>query len=142
MGRTVARHSRAVYTAFVDTMEFEGHWEYEHLFLENVISSLQSRFPSFHDERDCDKWPEREVRRIAGNGHAIVTVSEYCGLSSLCLVPRDHHDSFGWRDERRRALAESWCWSITESFRDCIPYPVMIQKGTMSNGVGVYAEAG
>ena len=141
MARQVARHSRSAKTVYVDVSDIDGPWEFNQIFLSNVIHALQERFPSLHDERDCNQWPEREVRRIAGNGHAIVTVSEYCGLAAICLVPREHRDSFGRPMTNRTVLSEAWCYRMTEAFQKAIPYPTLVKGATASNGEAMYHRA-
>lgn len=139
MARTVTHHSRSAKTCYLDVSGF-GEWGFEGVFLPNIIDALQNAFPSLRDETGCSEWPEKEVRRVAGNGHAIVTVSTYFDLASLCLVPKRHEDSFGRPMHRRNTLAEAWTYSVTEEFKKAIPYPTYYKAMTASNGEAAYKK--
>lgn len=144
MARSVARHSNAYRTIYFDVSDFD-RWSFEERFLFPLIAAVQRRFPSFHDERAADEWPEDEVRRVAGNGHCIITASEYAGIASVCIVPKSYKDAFGWPQERRTALAGGWVGQhgdgVAEEIRDRFPGLALEKVATASNGEAAYRRA-
>lgn len=95
-------------------------------FKEGVTWLLQDRFPSF--ER-VDEWVGPEGHVILRNGHAAVVLYEYCGMTSVNLVPT----SCG--------LAEAWCRKTAPAFCKALSqdYLTPLRKlGTFSNGESVY----
>lgn len=111
MGRSVATPSNSVTDAFfllgddiVDNHEFED-------VIQNLTERVCRRFPSMRPTRG---WLERESRIIAENEHGQVTVSEYCGIVAVSLVPQDFYDA------HLRNIGVSWCCQISDAFRTLI----------------------
>lgn len=112
MGRSVAYATDAEHV-FYTTFECDGVWDqYDQWddFVEEIRYALHARFSSL---RPADDWLEQEVRAIAENELAHVTVSEYCGLVAVCLVPK----TTGYTPNTDE-LAKSWCRRC--SFMECL----------------------
>ena len=106
--------------------EIEDSWEFDDL-IENLVDAIRARYPSL---RAADRWLDREDRVILENGLAVVTISEYCGLVAVCLVPNEDNP-----------LADRWADQIDAGFRDLVG-PVLgtelICVGRFSNGEAIY----
>lgn len=75
-----------------------------------------------------DHWLGREDRVVAANRHAYFGLSEYCGLVSYWLVPRD--------DTGHPELSAAWCLQVAPRFVK--EFGTLSKVGTFSNGGGVY----
>jgi len=103
----------------------------------NLSSALQRVFPSL---RKADRWLGREDHVVLENNLAAVTVSEYCGLVAVCLVPerRDAHET---RDDD--PLSVQWIISAEARFRRIVAETFGIELahvGTFSNGEAVFRK--
>jgi hypothetical protein len=96
-------------------------FEFDEL-IEDVRNMVGEKYPSF---QKCDKWLDREVHAILENDHAYITISEYCGLVSLCLVPKEES-----------ALSEPWCYKVAGSWSAWLnkKFGGLVKTGTASNG--------
>jgi hypothetical protein len=75
---------------------------------------------------------------ILENKRAAVTVSEYCGLVAVCLVP-EYRDTYETRDDDPLSLR--WIAIIEVRFRKIVADTFGIELahvGTMNNGEGVF----
>ena len=96
MSRSVNYLNDAIAIAFVTTEEFSGiepcDLDCQEFFKEaadDVAARLREKWPSFEE---ADSWDNRETRIVAENYHAVVGVSEYCGLTRS-TIPRS---SLSW----------------------------------------------
>lgn len=131
MGRGVSTPTKAVECVFIEPSIEEDYCNDWNDFIEDVRGVVLARYPSFDD---CDRWLDREDRAVLENGHAYVTVSEYCGTVAICLVPKE-------TDTPELALA--WCEQIAARWQEHIESrysSAMRRIGTMSNGVSVYRK--
>jgi hypothetical protein len=126
MSRTVAtaRNSTSIVylpVSFDETEQVYSICDWQEL-IEDVRDCIQEKYSSFHE---CDRWDSNEVHVILENRFAYVTISEYCGLVSVCLVPKDNEP-----------LAESWCYNINQrwSLRLNKRFGGLRKIGTASNG--------
>jgi len=142
MGRSVSTPSGATVTVFttveidstVDEFIARENWDWA---VESLTDNLQQQYPSLYD---CDKWLGREDHAILANDLAYVTVSEYCGLVAVCLVPRD--DDYNYSD-RTEGLSEQWCRRVEAGFRKCVAGafgPELQMVGRASNGEAFFQE--
>lgn len=122
--------------AFYDDL----HWLYEDA-VDSIRNGLSERFPSFEED---DAWPEREVRTIAGNSMTDIDISEYCGLVSVSITPRNKCE-YCWRPcgcDPQHYLATSWTNRMVERIAETIYEVVSLEPlrkiGTFSNGESVY----
>jgi hypothetical protein len=94
-------------------------------------------FPSLEPR---DHWLDREDHAVLENSHAVVTVSEYCGLVAVCLVPKEESD-FGY-DQSRKALADAWTERACKGFRNLLhgaySQCAIVSQGFFSNGEQVF----
>ena len=125
MGRSVATHHEAAATVYLgldteETHEFE--WQDE---LDWIYGTIHGHFKSFNR---TGRWEGRELFAICENDHAFVTVSEYCGLVAVCLVPRGG------------PLADAWCRLVTSAFEKLFPGRLNC-IGRASNGEAFYVAA-
>lgn len=118
-------------------MEFENEFQAElnwDFWLENVQEEAMSAWSTF---TKCDEWLEDEVHAILENDFAYITVSEYCGLASLCVVQRYEYDQSGYRWlQGKENLAKGWCGRIASRFEKM--FGEYRKIGTFSNGEGVF----
>jgi hypothetical protein len=59
----------------------------------NISAEIRAKLPSYYK---VDKWDNRETKIILENNLCVIGISEYCGLVSLSVAPRDSDnlDSF------------------------------------------------
>jgi hypothetical protein len=68
--------------------------------VENLKCEIKAKLPSYYEVKD--KWGNRETRIILENNLCSIGISEYCGLVSLSVAPRENdydtwHESFAIR---------------------------------------------
>jgi hypothetical protein len=132
MARSVSYPSNAaqvVYAAFEcdDPEDAQYTWD-------DAVDYMQEfaieKFPSL-----CrtDRWLGREDRVVLENSLACITVSEYCGLVAIAVVPHDDTD--------RPGLCQRWADTINiEQLAACFGTP-LISKGRASNGEQFFTPA-
>ena len=133
MGRSVSTPSGAVAIAYRDVsyMEDGDTWEWEN-FQEHIIDDLKNAFPSLSE---ADGWIGREDHIILENGHCQVTISEYCGLAAISLVP-ETHDCYYSEDIAKQNLADHWCHQVSDKFVELLSE--LNKVGTFSNGEAIF----
>jgi len=65
-----------------------------------ILEMIEERWKSFCS---CNRWDGNEEHVLLENDHAEVMVYEYCGMTSISLVPHN---------EEHPELAEHWCGQI------------------------------
>lgn len=129
MGRSVSvpQHAAVVVYAHFER-DAEDDWAWDD-FTQDLTAALKRAFPSL---LDCSDWIGREDHGVLRNNHAHVTLSEYCGLIAVCLVPR------GYDYDDPTVLAHNWCAVVEDKFRAVVaetaPGPVLKRIATASNG--------
>lgn len=123
MSRTVSTPNGAVAIAYRDVSYIEDEFDWD-MFQEDIIAQLQSAFPSL---AEADSWIGREDHVVLENGHCKITISEYCGLAAISLVP-ETHDCYPAEDN----LADHWCAQISIRFIDMLSE--LRHVATASNG--------
>jgi hypothetical protein len=103
-------------------------WRFEQL-VEDFRYQLKQMFPSVEN---ADDWIGREDHVLAENRLARFGISEYCGLVSYWIVPKEW-DGYGADPE---PLAKRWIASIEDKFVKA--FGELTKVGSMSNGEGVY----
>lgn len=91
---------------------------------------LKELFPSV---KKADDWIGREDHVLAENRLASFGISEYCGLVSYWIVPKE---SGYYSDDQIEPLAKRWIASIEDKF--VAAFGELTKVGSMSNGEGVY----
>lgn len=110
------------------------NWEDD---MANLSIALRAAFPSL---RECDRWLGDEDHVVAENALAAVTVSEYCGLVAVCLVP-ERRDRYGARDDDPLSLG--WIALVTDQFRQIVADTFgteLAYLGTASNGEAAFRK--
>jgi len=116
-----------------DEFQAQCDWDW---FIEDIQDTVASNWKTFEP---CDKWLEREVHAIMENELAYVTVSEYCGLVSLCLVRKYEYDDDYFGDEYKKAnMAVGFCKRIAPKFEKL--FSELIPIGRFSNGEVVFQK--
>jgi hypothetical protein len=126
MGRSVDTVTNAVEVVFIH-QDFEDSFAWED-FIEDVKAIISRRYPSFVA---CDKWDDREQKRILENGFARIVVCEYCGVVSINLASIDNN-----------VLGENWCKQIAKGFKGLLDktFFLITPLGRFSNGETVYEK--
>lgn len=134
MGRSVSVASNSVhveYAAFECEDEYDSADDFQ-WHLDDFAEAVCKAFPS---ASACDEWLGREDHAVAENSFAYFGVSEYCGLVSLWVTPKDddYATSTGLRDH--------WIDSIGAKFtkvaRNCFSQPLTC-VGRFSNGEAIF----
>lgn len=110
--------------------------------VEDVQNYLPSLFPSLSA---CDRWLGRgnsEDHALLENKHCYVGVSEYCGLVSAWVVPKE--DDCYHSDKYLNGLSAHWCAQvgdkIVKAVAGCFGQS-LIKQGTFSNGEAFFQPA-
>ena len=106
--------------------------------LDNIRGVIREHYPSF---RLVSRWEGRELRVILENDLAFVTVSDYCGMIAVCLVPSAQGHSYADSTEN---FAESWCRRISNNWCERLnkAFNGLRKLGTFSNGECVFEGIG
>jgi hypothetical protein len=132
MARSVSIPSGAQEVAYQDVSEHD--WDTFGEFLGNIQDYARELWPSF---QPCDTWLGREDHAILENSLCYLGVSEYGGLASIWLVPKDYSSSWlSSRDTCIYPLALNWIARIAPKFHEAFGQYRRI--ATFSNGESVY----
>jgi hypothetical protein len=132
MARSVSIPCNATEIAYQDVSEHDR--ETFQWFLDDIRDHARSLWPSL---RDCDTWLGREDHAILENDLCYLGVSEYLGLASVWLVPKDYPDSgYVGGHAYIYPLAVNWISRIAPTFHRAFGQYRRI--GTFSNGESVY----
>jgi hypothetical protein len=104
-------------------------WRFDQI-VEDFRSHLKHLFPSVED---ADDWIGREDHVLAENRLARFGISEYCGLVSYWIVPKE---SGYYSDDQIEPLAKRWIDSISDKI--VAAFGELTKVGSFSNGEGVY----
>ncbi len=130
MSRSVSVPSNAMLVNYAVLDSEVEEWDFRWM-IENFQNELQEDMPSL---TPANFMLGREDRVVADNRLVCFTVSEYCGLVSLAIVPQ----------EGKEALARSWVKKIAARFnRACASSwgPLLNKVGTFSNGEALFRLA-
>ena len=133
MSRSVSIPSDAVQVAYLND-HFDEEWEWDD-FIWEIQEALKRRFPSLSNDSG---WLGREDRIVLSNKLAQVTISEYCGIVSVALVPREF-ESYYSDQASLEALSKVWCQRIkfTERINEDFASRALRRIGTFSNGEAI-----
>jgi len=136
MGRSVSTPSNAATIVYRNFESNDDAFEFRQA-TDALRDLLAQAYPSL--TRD-DTWIGREDHAVASNQFAYVTVSEYCGLVAICIVPKDDdYASPGWYN-----LRDHWIDQIDGTFEKTTAgvFGSNLRRfGTFSNGESVYKSA-
>lgn len=141
MGRSVETPNHATAVVYLhDSIDDSDDWDD---LIDDLQQALGAKYPSFQPVKAAWlDYPYRETRIILANRHAQVTISEYCGLVAVCLVPIEQPYDYG-HETGAQNLADSWCARIEPGFREIVGHfgHRLAHVGTASNGEAFYRYA-
>ena len=85
-----------------DDSQYEYDWE---CFTENLKDRAKKLFTSFEP---CDKWLDREDKAILENSFSYFGISEYCGVASIWIAPKEDYEKPGIRDRWIQKIASKF----------------------------------
>ena len=96
--------------------------------LDDFAEAICKAFPS---TSTCDEWIGREDHAVAENRFAYFGVSEYCGLVSMWVTPKDedYATNTGLRDKWIESIGPKFSKVARNSFGQSL-----VQVGRFSNG--------
>ncbi len=137
MGRSVSYASGSVHIEYA-TFEAEdgcdSQWEWDYA-TEDFQELILKAFPSTNT---CDEWVGREDRALAENSFAYFGVSEYCGLVSMWVAPKDddYATSTSLRDHWIDSIGPKFAKVCGNSFGQSLK-----SVGRFSNGEQIFQPA-
>jgi hypothetical protein len=131
MGRSVNYLNNAEYINYIDTSSIEENWEWND-FVEEITNLIQNKYKSFSE---CNKWQGNETKIILENNLVNVGISEYCGLTSISIAPRQ----FRCYEKDNTALAINWINKVSNNMSEMLQkyFDCYRKIGTFSNGESV-----
>ena len=107
----------------------------------NLQCEIRAKLPSYYDVKD--KWGNRETRIILENNLCSIGISEYCGLVSLSVAPRDSDnlDSFATFRDNFAVRHANQIESTLEKVLCELGLKNLHKVGTFSNGEAVFELA-
>lgn len=102
-------------------------------YLEWVSDTACDLWPSMHDDEVFLPHPYQETAIVASNAHSSVSVSEYCGIVAISLIPKYDRRDY-WRDDN--PLGEHWRTQVAETFERT--FGTASKIGTFSDGTSVF----
>jgi len=146
MGRSVSYLNNAVIVLY---FPFEGNesneaGEYDEFLSQmnwdDMIDSLQCaikrKLPSYYP---TDKWGGREERIILENSFCSIGISEYCGLVSLSVAPREN-DYANYSESLAKHHANQIKGTLEKVLHD-LGLKNLRKVGTASNGEAFFQKA-
>lgn len=117
----------------------EWYWgDFEEWVRQALVNDFSPKLDSPYDTT----WIEDEVQLILSHRLARVTLSEYCGLACVSLVPVEPTFEGSWGAERNHVypLSEHWCCDKSGSFQEALQARFEIYAGGSyaSNGSRMY----
>ena len=126
MARRVDYLNRAQIVVYKSAYDLqEDDWQD---FQNDIIESLKNIAPSLEE---CDCWDGRETHILLENGLAEVGISEYNGLVSISIRPKEESYEGKWIEP----LAKKWIESIESKFEKTGD---LARIGTFSNGESMF----
>ena len=134
MGRSVNYLNNSEFKHYINTEDIQDSWEWED-FQSDIVSTIKEKYKSFSE---CDEWEGNETKIILENNLAIVGISEYCGLTSISIAPKE----FRYYEKDNTALAIKWINSISDNLEKLLDknFDCYRKVGTFSNGESVYSK--
>lgn len=125
MGRSVSTPSEASVVVYAS---FEGDSDDFNDCGDELQRLAMRKYPSLSR---ANRWIGRENHVVLENKHCSITVSEYCGLAAVAIVPGSGYG----------ALSENWCDKVDlRPLADCFG-PRLISMGRFSNGEQIFQPA-
>ena len=103
----------------------------------NLQCEIRARLPSYYDVKD--KWGNRETRIILETNLCSIGISEYCGLVSLSVAPRNN-DYDAWHEIFALRHANQIQGTLEKVLND-LGLTNLRKVGTASNGEAFFQKA-
>lgn len=129
MSRSVDYLTGATAVAYIDAGELEDSLDWD-LFQEGIADNLKSLFPSLYD---CSAWDGNEVQIFLENSLVDIGISEYCGLVSVSMRPKEGQSS--WSHQDISGLATAWADRARDTF---LSIGNLTKVATFSNGEAIF----
>jgi hypothetical protein len=125
MGRSVSTPSEALVVVYAS---FEGDSDDFDDCRNELQRAAMRKYPSLSR---ANRWIGNENHVVLENKHCSITVSEYCGLVAVAIVPGSGYG----------ALSERWCDKVDmRPLADCFG-PRLVSVGRASNGEQFFQSA-
>jgi hypothetical protein len=105
--------------------------------VENLKYEIKAKLPSYYIVND--KWGNRETRIILENSYCSIGISEYCGLVSLSVAPREN-DYVNYSESLAKHHANQIKGTLEKVLHD-LGLKNLHKVGTFSNGEAVFELA-
>lgn len=108
--------------------------------IRNLQNEIKAKLPSYNN---CDDWDNRETKIILENSFCNIGISEYCGLVSLSVAPKEF-DSCYSDTVFKENFAINHAQSIKKTLEKVLANLSLtnLRKiGTFSNGEAVFQRA-
>ncbi len=128
MSRGVSYATGSEIIVYETLQECEDEWESRQewdAYVDCLKSRLKDKYSSLEE---CDKWLDREDHAILENYLVYIGISEYCGVVSIWVVPKDGNYT----------LAMNWIETIKNGFNNS--FGELIKIGHASNGEAFYRK--
>lgn len=115
-----------------DGFEFSDMMEY-------IAGQISSKYKSFDDVIQEEKWVGREGRIILENQLIQVAITEYCGIAAVSFIINPDAEEYNYTALAQRLIP--YIETYTAKLLKKSGYDVLSRIGTFSNGVGVYERS-
>jgi hypothetical protein len=139
MGRSVSYLNNSVFVLYFP-FDYSENPEDDNMnwddMIENLKYEIKAKLPSYHK---TDEWDNRETRIILKNNLCNIGISEYCGLVSLSVAPKNNeydvwHESFALRHAQQIK-------GTLEKVLNDLGLKRLSKIGTFSNGESIFELA-
>jgi hypothetical protein len=104
----------------------------------NLKCEIIKRLPSYYEVKD--KWGNRETRIILENNLCSIGISEYCGLVSLSVAPRENDYGESWTREQFAIHHANQIEKTLQGVLNYLGLTNLRKIGSFSNGEGVFEK--
>lgn len=139
MGRSVNYLNNAEVVLYFNT-EIEDSFEWSEM-VQDLIVAIKSKLPSYY--ASINKWDNRETRIILDNKFCNIGISEYCGLVSLSVAPKEQTEYYS-DNQYKQNFAIHHARQIEKTLQKCLDnlgLNRLNKLGTFSNGESIYQKA-
>ena len=150
MGRSVDYLTNAEYVIYFSANYLNGYdenGEYDEFiaqfnwndFMNNLKYEITKKLKSYYE---CERWDGRETKIFLENNHAEIGISEYCGLYSLSIRPKENLGYYSYEKDTF-GIAKYHCKQIEKTLIKCLQncgVELLNRIGTFSNGCGVFEK--
>ena len=136
MGRSVDYLDNAEVVLYFHFEESQDDCFFWDDMIANLTCEIKAKLPSYNE---TDKWGNRETRIILENSYCSIGISEYCGLVSLSVAPREN-DYVNYSESLAKHHANQIKGTLEKVLHD-LGLKNLHKVGTFSNGEAVFELA-